>query len=59
MGTNVGSTLLTGDRAFLIAEQEWGRVIGELGLLMGFIVIVIRVFFSFATAKRGIIELLA
>ncbi len=57
MGTNAGSTLLTGGRAFLIAEQEWGRVIGELGLLMGFIVIIIRVSFSFTASRRGIIEL--
>lgn len=57
MGTNAGSALLTGDRAFLISEQEWGRVIGELGLLMGFIVVIIRIFFSFKTARRGITEL--
>jgi hypothetical protein len=42
MGTNVGSMLLSGDRTFLIAEGEWGRLIGELGPLMGFIVILLR-----------------
>lgn len=45
MGTNVGSMLLTGSTSFLIAEGEWGRVIGELGLLMGLGVIYIRLSF--------------
>lgn len=54
MGTNAGSALLTGGRAFLIAEAEWGRVIGELGLLMGFIIIFIRIHFSFFTSLAGI-----
>jgi hypothetical protein len=30
MGTNAGSQLLTGRREFLIAEGEWGRVMGEM-----------------------------
>lgn len=42
MGTNVGSQLLTGDVQFLIAEGEWGRLIGELGLVLGVAIIVIR-----------------
>lgn len=42
MGTNVGSMLLSGDRGFLIAEEEWARVIGELGPLMGLAVIFLR-----------------
>jgi hypothetical protein len=43
MGTNVGSQLLTGKVDFLIAEGEWGRLIGEMGLFMGITVIVIRI----------------
>lgn len=43
MGTNVGSMLLSGTRTFLIAEEEWGRIVGELGPLMGIGVIFIRV----------------
>lgn len=43
MGTNVGANLLTGTSAFLISEEEWGRIIGEQGLLLGFIVIIVRV----------------
>ncbi|WP_195809206.1 hypothetical protein [Hymenobacter polaris] len=43
MGTNVGAMLLTGSRTFLIAEGEWGRIIGELGPIMGLSVVFIRV----------------
>jgi hypothetical protein len=42
MGTNVGANLLTGETTFLISEEEWGRLIGELGPLMGISVIFIR-----------------
>src|SRR6185503_11521049 len=43
MGTNVGSQLLTGEVNFLIAEGEWGRLVGELGLVMGLAIILTRV----------------
>lgn len=42
MGTNVGSMLLTGDTNFLISEGEWGRLIGEMGPLLGILIILIR-----------------
>ncbi len=42
MGTNVGSMLLAGDRGFLIAEEEWARMIGELGPLMGLAAVFFR-----------------
>jgi hypothetical protein len=45
MGTNVGSILLTGKVTYLIAEMEWGRLIGEMGPLMGILVILLRVGF--------------
>jgi len=42
-GTNAGAKLLTGDSSkFLISEGEWGRVIGEMGFILGMIVILIR-----------------
>ncbi len=47
MGTNAGSALLGGSRTFLISEGEWGRLIGEMGALMGIAVIFIRVLISF------------
>jgi hypothetical protein len=43
MGTNVGASLLTGKVSFLISEGEWGRVIGEMGILLGLAFILIRV----------------
>lgn len=45
MGTNVGSMLLSGGTQFLIAEEEWARLIGEMGPLFGIIVIFLRVGF--------------
>ena len=42
IGTNAGSALLTGERSFLIAEGEWGRLIGELGPWLGIGMIFIR-----------------
>lgn len=45
MGTNVGSMLLTGGTNFLISEGEWGRLIGEMGLLLGGSMIFIRLGF--------------
>jgi hypothetical protein len=41
-GTNVGSMLLTGNTGFLISEAEWGRLIGEMGPLVGIAVIFLR-----------------
>jgi hypothetical protein len=42
MGTNAGAILLTGKSKFLISEEEWGRLIGELGPLLGIGIILIR-----------------
>lgn len=47
MGTNVGAQLLVGHSdVFLIAEGEWGRIIGELGIVLGLSVIIIRMIIS-------------
>ncbi|WP_071781122.1 hypothetical protein [Adhaeribacter aquaticus] len=53
MGTNVGSMLLTGSTVFLISEGEWGRLIGELGPLLGIAMIIIRVSFSAKVAMAS------
>lgn len=47
MGTSVGSQLLTGKISYLISEGEWGRVLGEMGMLMGTGMILIRLGISF------------
>lgn len=57
MGTNVGSNLLTGQSAFLISEQEWGRIIGEEGLLFGFVIIIVRISMTVTIAKAAILNL--
>ncbi|RKS13306.1 hypothetical protein [Flavobacterium sp. 120] len=43
MGTNVGAQLLSGKTAFLISEGEWGRLIGESGMLFGTLIILVRI----------------
>ncbi len=53
MGTNVGANLLTGKSVFLISEGEWGRVIGEIGPLLGILFIFIRLSL---TAKLGLLS---
>jgi hypothetical protein len=45
MGTNVGSMLLTGSSDFLIAEGEWGRLVGEMGLVLGTAAVIVRLSF--------------
>jgi len=59
MGTNVGSSLLSasGDRGFLIAEEEWGRLIGEMGMVLGMAAIFIRLFLAIKIAWAGYQEL--
>ena len=52
MGTNAGAMLLTGADGFLISEEEWGRLIGELGPLLGISIILIRISL---TLKMGLI----
>lgn len=42
MGTNAGAQLMMGKRAFLISEGEWGRLIGEMGFILGMLAVIIR-----------------
>lgn len=53
MGTNVGSMLLTGNRDFLIAEGEWGRIIGEFGQLIGVFVVLLRTGLTIKLTKES------
>lgn len=53
MGTNAGAVLLTGKNVFLVSEGEWGRVIGEIGPLLGILFIFIRVSL---TAKLSVLS---
>ena len=48
MGTNAGARLLVGrSDVFLIAEGEWGRLIGEMGAFFGLAAIGLRLHMSF------------
>lgn len=55
LGTNAGSKILGGDMwSFgFNGEVEWGRIIGECGMLLGLIIIGIRLFFSLDIWKRA------
>jgi len=59
MGTSFGSQLLSGKVSYLIAEGEWGRIIGELGLILGTGVIVIRMGFALKLLSAGYKKLVA
>jgi hypothetical protein len=43
MGSNVGSRLATGHIGFLLAEEEWGKVLLELGPVVGSAFIIWRI----------------
>lgn len=43
IGTNVGAQLLSGGTTFLVSEVEWGRIIGESGMLFGMFIILVRI----------------
>lgn len=49
--SNVGSMLLSGVTVSAISEGEWGRLIGEMGAMLGILVILIRLAFSFKLAS--------
>jgi hypothetical protein len=53
MGSKVGAMLLTGSRGYLLPEGEWGRVIGELGIILGLTVIFLRISMSFSFLIRS------
>lgn len=57
MGTNVGSRLLTGTVTFLASEGEWGRLVSELGLILGFSLIVVRISLVIKMISNSIIQL--
>ncbi len=58
MGTNVGSQLLTGKLSFLIAEGEWGRIIGESGMVLGLLIVLIRIQMSFSMLFKSFTKLI-
>ena len=53
MGTNAGAKLLTGDTTYLISEGEWGRLIGEMGLILGLTFIFLRLYLLFQLGTKS------
>lgn len=55
LGTNVGAKMMGGNMYSFgfNAENEWGRIIGECGMLLGLIIIGIRLFFSLETWRKA------
>lgn len=53
MGSQVGGQLLRGKRGFIIAEQEWGRIFGEVGFLLGMLTVLIRVVLALDLLKKA------
>lgn len=60
LGTNAGAMLASGSVGFLMAEAEWGRVMGEAGLVGGVLLIGFRSWIviwlglrGFRSAKQG------
>jgi hypothetical protein len=56
LGTNVGAKLTTGERSFLIAEGEWGSVIGELGPVLGVILLMARLGLAFVMLRVAVFQ---
>lgn len=54
LGTNAGAALLTGKASFLFnSELEWGRILGEMGILLGLIIVIIRCTVSFSMTTKS------
>ena len=53
LGTNVGAMRASGKKAFLIAEGAWAATIGELGPILGLMLIGIRVALGFSLLRQA------
>ena len=58
LGTNVGSMLMSGGRGFMLSEGEWGRLISELGPVLGLTAVFIRMNLALSLTFRSIKMLL-
>jgi hypothetical protein len=53
MGTNAGAQMLTGKTDFLITENEFGRIVGEQGVIFGGGLILIRMILTFSISIKS------
>jgi hypothetical protein len=51
IGTNVGGRILIGQPAFLLAEREWSRILGESGPIVGLAFLLWRTLFTFQLGR--------
>lgn len=58
VGTNMGAKLMTGDVGFLLAEEEWPRVVLEMGVPLGFAFILWRVSLALSLASKCLASLI-
>ncbi len=52
-GTSVGGSLLQGKMGLQISEDEWGRIIGEMGLFLGLITIFLRLGLGLSLGRKA------
>src|SRR5467141_1004452 len=57
VGTNVGGRILIGRPAFLLAENEWSRVLAESGPILGLAFLVWRTLLTFQLGRLSFIAL--
>ncbi|MEO7413150.1 MAG: hypothetical protein ABIZ81_07320 [Opitutaceae bacterium] len=53
MGSNVGSRLTTGSVGFGLAEEEWGKILLELGPVLGLAFIAFRIWLTFHLGREA------
>ena len=58
IGTNVGGRILVGHQAFLLAENEWSRVLAESGPILGLAFLLWRTLFTFQLLRLSFRSLL-
>ncbi len=59
LGSNVGAVLTTGERGFVLSEDEWARIILERGPLFGWLFLVMRIGIAVRLARAawvGLVE---
>lgn len=53
MGTNAGAQMLTGKISFLVSETEFGRLVGEQGIIFGAGMMFLRIFLAISIAIKS------
>jgi hypothetical protein len=53
MGTNAGAQMMKGRADFLISEGEWGRILGEMGLILGIFLVFARIYLGVNLLRKS------